>query len=89
MFMSCISLETAPELPAETLVEGCYELMFSSCTKLSNITMLATNISASNCLTKWVKNVADEGKFYKAPTMTSLTTGENGIPAGWTVEDKL
>ena len=85
MFMSCTSLTEAPELPAETLVEGCYELMFSSCTSLSSITMLATDISASNCLTKWVKNVAAIGTFTKASSMTSLPSGENGIPTGWSV----
>ena len=52
MFMSCTSLETAPELPAETLVEGCYDTMFSNCTSLKNITMLAKDISAADAKVK-------------------------------------
>jgi hypothetical protein len=47
--------------------------------------MLATDISADNCLTNWVKGVAATGEFTKASTMTSLTTGDSGIPSGWNV----
>ena len=88
MFMSCTSLEVAPELPAEKLVEGCYELMFSNCTSLKEIKMLATDISASNCLNKWVNAVATTGEFTKASTMTTLPDGENGIPSGWNVKNQ-
>ena len=84
MFMSCTSLAEAPALPAETLVQGCYELMFSNCTFLSKITMLATDISASNCLEKWVNAVAANGTITKAASAT-LPEGVNGIPTGWTV----
>ena len=47
--------------------------------------MLATNISASNCLSNWVNNVASTGTFVKHPDMTTLPTGTSGIPEGWTV----
>ena len=46
--------------------------------------MLATDISASNCLTDWVYNVASSGTFYKAAGVT-IPTGVSGIPSGWTV----
>lgn len=87
MFNNCTSLTTAPELPAATLVSGCYERMFFYCSKLNNITMLATEISASSCLSRWVEGVAPTGTFTKAASMTSLPTGNNGIPSGWTVKD--
>lgn len=89
MFYGCTSLITAPELPATTLVKGCYELMFGDCNKLNNITMLATNISAYNCLNGWVSNVASNGTFTKHPDMTTLPSGVSGIPEGWTVEDAI
>ena len=87
MFQGCTSLITAPELPATTLAGNCYQFMFQGCTSLNSITMLATDISASNCLTSWVQGVSSTGTFTKSPAMTSLPTGANGIPEGWTVVD--
>ena len=49
--------------------------------------MLATDISAENCLTGWVDSVAATGTFVKAASMTSLPTGASGIPSGWTVQN--
>ena len=85
MFRDCTSLVTAPVLPATTLTQNCYSYMFYGCTSLNSITMLATNISASGCLTNWVYNVAATGTFTKTTSMTTLPTGNNGIPTGWTV----
>ena len=87
MFKGCSSLITAPELPATTLANSCYTYMFDGCSKLSYIKMLATDISASSCLTNWVGSVASTGTFVKHTDMTSLPTGTNGIPEGWTVEN--
>ena len=85
MFNSCTSLTSAPSLPATTLSINCYNSMFRGCTKLNYIKMLAINISAMDCLSGWVSNVASTGTFVKNPAMTSLPTGINGIPSGWTV----
>ena len=85
MFNCCTSLTTAPELPATTLVSSCYNGMFNGCTSLNYIKCLATNISASNCTYNWVNGVAASGTFIKADSMTSWTTGNNGIPTGWNV----
>lgn len=87
MFKDCTNLTTAPELPSTTLAERCYWYMFDNCTSLNRITMLATDISASNCLNGWVNGVASTGTFVKHPDMDSLPTGIHGIPEGWTVED--
>lgn len=86
MFQGCTSLTTAPELPATTLATYCYQDMFKGCTNLSSITCLATNISATNCTQNWVRGVAASGTFTKAASMSSWTTGVNGIPTGWTVQ---
>ena len=85
MFYGCTSLTSAPVLPATTLASGCYYGMFLGCSSLSYIKCLATNISATNCTSNWVANVASTGTFIKASSMTSWTTGNNGIPTGWTV----
>lgn len=87
MFNGCTSLTTAPSLPATTLERYCYQYMFGGCTSLNYIKCLATNISASNCTQNWVSGVASNGTFVKNASMTSWTTGESGIPSGWTVED--
>ena len=87
MFYNCTSLTTAPALPATTLKNYCYECMFYVCTKLNYIKCLATDISATDCTKNWVYGVASTGTFAKASSMTSWTTGVNGIPTGWTVID--
>ena len=87
MFNGCTSLTTAPELPATTLTTNCYQSMFSGCSKLNYIKCLATSISASYCTLGWVSGVAANGTFVKASGMSSWTTGVNGIPKNWTVQD--
>ena len=61
--------------------------MFYGCGKLNKITMLATDISAYDCLYNWVNDVASSGTFIKHPQMTSLPNGRSGIPNGWTVQN--
>ena len=87
MFNSCTSLTTAPELPAITLTDNCYFYMFNGCTSLNYIKCLATDISARDCTTGWVYNVANIGTFIKHPDMNGWTAGINGIPDGWTIVD--
>ena len=87
MFYNCTSLTTAPKLLATTLADYCYTSMFKGCTSLSSITCLATDISALNCTSGWVRNVSPNGTFTKAASMTSWTSGNDGIPSGWSVQD--
>ena len=87
MFQNCTSLVTVPELPATTLADYCYRYMFQGCHKLNYIKMLATDISARNCLYKWVENVSSTGTFVKHPNNTTIPIDSvDGIPSGWTVE---
>ena len=88
MFYGCTSLNESSELPADTLVASCYREMFFGCSKLNNITMIATNISASYCLTNWVNGVAATGTFIKASS-ASIPSGASGIPSGWIVKNKI
>ena len=87
MFSGCTSLTTAPELPATTLAGYCYSAMFDGCTSLNYIKCLATDISANNCTNYWVSSVSASGTFVKASSMSSWTTGNNGIPTGWSIEN--
>lgn len=87
MFASCRNLATAPELPATTLTDNCYDSMFMNCWNLNYIKCLATNISATDCTYAWVKEVAYSGTFVKAASMTGWTTGNDGIPNGWTIQN--
>ncbi len=88
MFYGCTSLTTAPQLQATTLADSCYYSMFYDCRNLNYIKMLATDISASSCLTYWVRHVASSGTFVKAASMTTLPSGESGIPSNWTVQNE-
>ena len=85
MFGGCTNLKDAPELPATKLADRCYGGMFYKCTKLRYIKCLATDISATDCTYIWVYKVANTGTFVKNASMTTWTTGDNGIPTGWTV----
>ena len=86
MFSYLSRITTAPELPAATLTDYCYRYMFYRCTSLNYIKCLATDISATNCTNYWVSNVASTGTFVKDAN-TTWTTGNSGIPSGWTVQN--
>ena len=87
MFISCTSLTSAPELPATTLIGRCYGEMFHGCTNLNYIKCLATNIPEDDCTSNWVNGVSPTGTFVKASSMSSWTTGNDGIPSGWSIEN--
>ena len=86
MFLGCTNLQNAPVLPATTLTVGCYCGMFGNCNKLNYIKMLATDISASVCLSDWVYGVSSTGTFVKHPEATWDVRGVNGVPEGWTIK---
>ena len=86
MFNSCTNLTTAPVLPATTLASECYAAMFQNCRSLNTITCLATNPDSA-FTRNWTAVVASTGTFVKDHSATGWTTGVNGIPAGWTVQD--
>lgn len=87
MFAGCTSLEKAPELPATTLVERCYTQMFYRCSNLKYVKCLATDNSATDSTYWWLSRTSRTGTFIKETNMTDWTTGANGIPSGWTVEN--
>lgn len=87
MFKGCTNLTESPSLPARALVENCYKEMFNGCTSLEYIECYANSTGATNCTESWTNNVSSSGTFVKSTLMTSWTTGINGIPTNWTVEE--
>ena len=90
LFEYC-ALTTAPDLLAETLVAECYGHMFENCSSLNYIKALATSgFGSSKCKEAWTTGVASNGTFIKSEDVTTNTwsTGVNGIPTNWTVEDE-
>ena len=56
LFKNCTGLVKAPELPARTLVEGCYWDMFSGCTNLTEPPVLPARTLAKNCYAGMFQN---------------------------------
>jgi hypothetical protein len=87
MFWGCTSLTEAPALPATTLTMSCYSSMFRNCSSLKKVECLATDISAQWFTDQWLDGVASDGIFIKASGV-DWPTGKDGIPSGWTVQEK-
>ena len=69
LFNNCKSLTTAPELPATTLAESCYEYMFSNCRNLVTVLELPATTLTNNCYSNMFN------------FCTSLTTAPTVLPA--------
>ena len=85
MYERCYKLTNAPILPATTLAEASYKEMFASCSSLNSITVYADDISAKNCTSNWLRNVATTGTFHNMGSATYIINSVSGIPTGWTV----
>ena len=82
MFSKCTNLTQAPELPATTLAEECYNNMFSGCTKLSRIKVAFTDWGTGT--DNWLEGVAENGTFI-CPKNLQKKYGDNFIPEGWKI----
>ena len=95
LFQNCSVLTSAPELPATTLAESCYQGMFFGCVKLSSVTMLAPSdqiTSVSDCCKDWLKDagtdpsVGDSRKLkIKNIEAFKALTGKSYLPDDWTI----
>lgn len=85
LFKGCTNLIDCPELPAEILAVMCYSAMLMN-TKVTWVKMLATDISASNCLNNFMYGVSDVSTsiFVKHIDATWTSTWYQ-IPTNWTV----
>ena len=86
MFYHCENLTTAPELPATTLVEQCYAVMFNGCSGLTSIRVHFTDWNdAENSTTSWVSGVSATGTFYYKSGLSPLTQdGTHYVPTNFT-----
>ena len=84
MFSGCTMLQIAPTLPAEEVYYGSYDYMFRGCSSLRYIKCLCERFNEP---LGWVYGVAANGTFVKKSGV-SWTTGQNGIPSGWTVQEE-
>ena len=69
LFEDCTSLVSAPELPATTLADGCYEFMFRGCSSLTQAPALPATTLANKCYE------------YMFRGCTSLTQASSILPA--------
>lgn len=88
MFSGCTSLTSSPSLKIQTLGKQGYYQLFYGCKNLNKIEMLATDVSATECLSSWVNGVASAGTFIKSSTATWDITGIDGIPSGWIIKNE-
>lgn len=90
MFYNCSKITKSPKLPSAHLVESCYNSMFYGCSMLNRIECLATSMYDNYCTSYWVRNAGTgTGTFIKATGSNIWTTGDDGIPTGWTVIDAV
>ena len=87
MFEGCDMIPAAPHLPATELVDSCYFNMFDGCGNLEALICLATTINGTDCTTDWLNGVKPYGTFTKAKGASCWSSGSNGIPFGWTVNE--
>lgn len=87
MFQYCTALTDSPVLHAPVVATSAYSYMFGYCRSLTGVTCLAEDISANNSTYSWLLSVNRSGTFTKSPNMTGWTSGVDGIPTGWTVQD--
>ena len=70
IFYGCISLTTAPSLPATTLAPGCYSGMFNDCTSLTTAPSLPATTLALNCYNSMFNNCKS---LTTAPSLPATT----------------
>lgn len=83
MFSECSSLVTAPKLPScnissDRAVVG----MFSDCSSLTYVKILAKKITATSCISGMLSGVSETGTFVHYPGVNWSSV----IPSGWTVQ---
>lgn len=86
MFYDCGSLGESPVINVPTLPKNALKVAFQYCTNIKKVTLLATDISHSNCLQDWLANVCASGTIIKRSTVT-LSSGASGVPTGWATQD--
>ena len=74
LFDGCSNLVNAPELPATTLEESCYQYMFRGCTSLTSAPELPAKALAQNC---YVSMFLTCSSLTNAPSLPATTLAKN------------
>ena len=74
MFEDCTSLVNAPELPATTLADGCYNSMFFGCTSLVNAPELPATTLYERCYASMFRDCTS---LVNAPELPATTLASN------------
>lgn len=88
MFNGCTKLTTAPDLSATTLVNNCYFYMFTDCNALTSLRVSFGQITGTNPLGNWLRNVQTTGVCY-CPSNAIYSASDLGLPSGWTLSKTL
>ena len=73
LFLGCIQLTSAPELPANTLAEHCYSGMFTYCTSLTEAPELPATTLTEGC---YERMFSDCEGLTQAPELSATTLAE-------------
>ncbi len=87
MLIGCKYLEGPVLLPAPILASECYREMFNGDKLLNVVVCLATDHSAGDCTTNWLKDVSSTGIFVRPSGVSWTLDSASAIPAGWTPQD--
>ena len=74
LFYGCTALTSAPDLPATTLANECYERMFYGCTSLTSAPELKATTLANNCYSRMFSGCTS---LEKAPELKATTLANN------------
>lgn len=78
------SITRAPYLPSTYPLDSCYASMFYDCASLQEISVgFFQWVSVTS---NWVSGVSATGTFKCRASLPTTTTGDSGIPTGWTVQ---
>ena len=86
MFEDCKTIKKAPILSAKELVEGCYSNIFNGCCSLNQIIMLATDVSANECLDNWINGISAKGQLIKHPLLINDLGNEYESLKEWEID---
>ena len=79
MFEGCTGITETPNLPATTLVEGCYKNMFKGCSSLNYVDVEFTNWNG-DATENWVDGVKQTGTFVSPFALDKTTFSSSRVP---------
>lgn len=88
MFQGCNQIPYGPDIKAQYTEPNCFDKMFYECLMLNRISCLVTDTVDNRCNSWTYECGGTSGTFFKAAGFNGWPLdSENGIPAGWTVQD--